>query len=156
MELVKVEVPTTVVVHKDEVRIIHGGTQGLAGPAGTPGGAGLQMLTAINLGGHRVVCARSTGLEYADWNFINTALRVVGITTGAANAGTEASVQNAGEMEEPSWNWDTTKPVYLGPMGMLTQVEPDAAGAAFALIVGFPSTPKKILITIREPILLPK
>lgn len=154
MDIVKVQVPTKVVVHDEKVVIIHGGVQGLAGPAGTPGGAGLQMLAAVNLGGHRVVCAGSTGLEYADWNLAETALRVAGITTGAANAGTEASVQNAGEVTEPSWNWDPTKPVYLGPSGVLTQVEPDTANAAFSLVVGFPTNPKTLFITIREPIFL--
>lgn len=153
-EVIKVVKEKTVVVRSTTaIKIIHSGFQGLPGPRGLPGsGAEVLMEAGINLGGHRVVAPGPQGLEYADWNLRDTAMRVCGITMGAAAQGGEVSIRNYGEVQEGSWNWDLTKPVYLGSNGTLTQNVPGESGASFTLVVGFPSAPDTLFITIREPI----
>lgn len=157
-EVIKVIQERTVVVRDAaQVRVIHAGFQGLPGRAGLPGassGSETMMRARINLGGHRVVFAGGQGLEYGDWNLIDTAHRIVGITTSAVSAGEDAAVRNYGELAEASWNWDISKPVYLGANGLLTQNNPRDTGAAFLLVVGFPTSPTTLFITIRDPIFL--
>jgi hypothetical protein len=79
---------------------------------------------------------------------------VAGVTVSAVGQGGLTSIRNYGELVETSWNWTMDKPVFLGPNGTLTQANPADAGAAFSLVVGFPSSPTKLFINIREPILL--
>lgn len=152
-EVVKVIQETVVVRTAREVSIIRPAIQGLPGPRGRDGaGSTIELKAAINMGGHRVTCPSPDGLIYADWNTGNTALRIVGITVSSVTAGADVEVRNNGELTETSWNWDINKPVFLGPNGVLTQMNPRDNGAAFSLILGFPTSPKTLFITIREPI----
>lgn len=152
-EIIKVIKEVVVVRSARETSVIRSTAQGLPGPRGQAGaGSSVLLKTAITVGGHRVCCPSPAGLIYADWNLPDTAGRVVGITDSAVDQGGEVQVRNYGEMTEPSWNWDITKPVYLGLNGVLTQVNPRTAGAKFSLIMGFPMSPKTLFITIRDPI----
>ncbi len=105
---------------------------GMQGPPGIPGIQGppgdTPLLTAIAgtaIGGHRAVVFDSEGtVIYADQSIQSHAERVLGISTGAANAATEVTIQTGGELTEPSWNWDLELPIYLGTNGLLTQALP--------------------------------
>ena len=111
--------------------------------------------TGEPLGGHRVVAADDAGHAiHADPSNVAHAGRILGMTTGAAGLGSQAEIVRAYEMEEPSWAWTLGSPVFLGAAGVLTQVVPEAPSATFSLIVGFPITPTRLYIHIREPILL--
>lgn len=105
------------------------------------------------LGGHRAVVLENGVIRHADNSNINNAQRVFGITTGSAAAGGAAHVQVAGEIEEPTWNWDLSLPIYLGREGLLTQIAPEWP-ASFIIVIAKPVTPTKIFISIREPIAL--
>ena len=101
-------------------------TLGLQGPPG----AGLAVLAAEALGGHRVVTADGLHCTPQD------ADRAIGITTGAAALGQSASVLPSGPMTEPSWTWTPGLPLFIGAAGVLTQTAPPTGKVrriAFAL-----------------------
>lgn len=128
---------------------------GAPGPRGIPGpdgGTALQYPAGESLGGHRmVVLDDAAEAIYADNGTPAHAVKVLGITTGAAAAGDAATIQTGGELTEPSWAWTLNQPVYLGTNGTLTQTPPVAG---FSLIVGFPITPTTIYMAIGQPITL--
>jgi hypothetical protein len=128
------------------------GIQGIPGPAGSGGGISLTADTA--LGGHKLVACIDAELIYADNRQLSHASQFVGMTTHAADAGSPIQIINFGEFEEPTWNWTLGQPIYLGINGQLTQVEPQPSTAAFALVVGFPLSPTRVLFKAREPIAL--
>lgn len=106
-------------------------------------------------GGHRMVILNAAGqVEYADALIPEHAMQVLGMTTGAAIAGGQVTVQQSGEITEPSWSWTMNQPVFLGTNGQLTQVIPALPTAAFSLVVGFPLAATRLLIRQREPLSL--
>ena len=85
----------------------------------------LTAIAGVNLGGHRAVVFDGDGtVIYADQSIAAHAERVLGVTTGAASIGTEATIQTGGELTEPSWAWALDAPIYLSTNGLLTQVIP--------------------------------
>jgi hypothetical protein len=146
---------TTLLVKNGRVQLLAVAKQGPEGIQGPPGGTGFQATAGADIGGHRIVVLDSSNkAQYADCTDLGHAQRVVGMTLNAAVADDSVSLQNFGEVTEPTWNWDMTKPVYLGPNGVLTQVVPTVEYAKFSLVVGFPSSPKSLFVNIREPIFL--
>jgi hypothetical protein len=90
--------------------------------------------TAKDLSGHRLVVVNNTGaVDYASCLDITHQGRIVGLTLNSANAGDRISVQRAGRVIEPSWNWQISRPVWLGVNGFLVQVPPTKG---FVLVVG--------------------
>lgn len=137
------------------------GPQGPAGPAGSGGSGsfdGTQVFTAgATLSGHRVVTLNTSNRAvYCDAATLGHAGRVLGITTGAASNLADATVQMPGwEITESGWSWDTSKPVFVGLNGALTQTIPTLAGGfAFLQVIGWPITSTKLLISPGEPVTL--
>lgn len=111
-----------------------------------------QKEAGVTLSGHRAVLLDMNNTAiYASNDMTAFGIRVLGITTTAAILGTDVNIQTAGEIIEPTWNWDVTKPIYLGLDGYLTQTPPSSG---FVLIVGFPSSSTSIIVDIRDPIIL--
>ncbi|QEL64793.1 hypothetical protein OTERR_13170 [Oryzomicrobium terrae] len=147
-----------VVLETEEViSLIASAEQGPPGPpglAGLPGGSSLTYPAGTALGGHRMVLLDATGSAvYADATDPSHALKVLGMTVGAAVAGYPVDIQTGGEITEPTWSWDVSLPVFLGANGLLTQVVP-AAPSAFSLVVGIPLSPTTLYVSLREPILI--
>lgn len=96
-------------------------TPGPQGPAGASGSAEAAAFVAgENISGHSVIKVIG-GLAYqCDSATFGDAGRAIGIATGAALNGASASVQQAGQITEPSWAW-VEGPVYVGTNGFLTQ-----------------------------------
>lgn len=142
----------------DEVRDIQIVTVGEVGPAGANGADGsvlaaqLTKTAGVSLGGHRAVVPDAVGgVVYADSSTLAHRDKVLGITTGAASAGADATVQTYGELTEPSWNWALDDPVFLGLTGLLTQTPPSSG---FVQRVGFPTAATKLFIDIDDSITL--
>lgn len=134
------------------------GPQGIPGPKGDkgePGGTLIERPAAIDISGHRmVVLDGQGGATYASNADQTHANRIVGMTAHAAVAGAPVALAIYGEITEPSWSWDTTKPVYLGVDGLLTQVVPEFPDAKFSVVVGFPISATTLFINIGIPITL--
>ena len=131
------------------------GDPGIKGDKGDSGGTLITKITASPISGHRVVLLNSNGTaDYASSNNISHATRVVGISTHAADAASPLIIAIHDEIVEPTWNWDTSKPVYLSGGGYLSQVEPVFPTDKFSLIVGMPLSPTSLFINIGIPITL--
>jgi hypothetical protein len=113
----------------------------------------ISKVAAEVLGGHRVVIVNSGNkLLYADNAVPEHMWKIVGITTQAAVLGTSCiyAVDNQ-EIQEGSWTWDTTKPIYLTGLGLLTQVPPTTG---FINIVAFPTSSTSLIVRLFNPITL--
>lgn len=145
----------------ERIDIITQGTQGIPGIQGPrglqgpPGGATLEYTAGVAVGGHRAVILDGSGqLAYASAADMSHAGRIIGITVAAADAAAQCQVQNFDRLDEPSWNWDTSMPVYLGIDGLLTQQAPTQPDSKFSMVVGFPISSTSLFVNLREPIIL--
>jgi len=128
--------------------------KGEKGDQGEPGLAGHvndEYPAGEILSGHRMVIVQNDQVFYADNSVAGHAFQVFGMTTGAVVQGAYPIIQTYGVIEEPSWNWDTSLPIWLGLTGLLQQTPPSSG---FSLIIGFPVSPTSMFINIREPIFL--
>jgi hypothetical protein len=128
----------------------------VAGPPGPVGPAGSGLVTsfeaAIALSGHRVMITSGDGTcNYASSDNVSHALKIVGISTGAAAQGAAINLQNSGRMTEPTWNWIPEQPVFCGTTGNLTQTPPTTG---FQCVVAVAESATSIIVRISEPIKL--
>ena len=164
--IVVTETPTQVVEViqplRDIVEVNARGPQGPKGDKGDKGDAGdsntiVTMVAGSALGGHRIVAQSPIANDtviYADASNSAHANLVFGMTLNAASEGGNIDVAVTGEFSEPSWTWSLGQPIFLGLNGTLTQTVPTSSIADFSLVVGFPITPTKMFVNIREPIFL--
>lgn len=161
--IVVTETPTQIVEVIQPVRdIVEVNARGPQGPKGDKGDAGdsntvVTMTAGSALGGHRIVAQSPTNnntVVYADASNSAHANLVFGMTLNAASSGGSVDVAVCGEFTEPTWNWTLGLPIFLSVDGTLTQTAPTSSVADFSLVVGFPITPTKLFVNIREPIFL--
>ena len=102
---------------------VYGGTRGLQGIPGAAGDAP-QLTAAMALSGHRAIAVDASGNAiYADQTDAR-AHTVYGVSTGAAEAGTQVTLQRDGPMDWPAAGLTPDVPLFLGTDGALTQVAP--------------------------------
>lgn len=143
------EPAVTVEVSETGVSVI---TLGLQGPPGVAATTVTGYPTTAALGGHRVVALDATGAVVLASNLnLSQAESVLGITTGATEAGSFPTIQRSGEIVEPSWNWTLGQPIFLGTGGLLTQTPPTLG---FLLHVAFPISPTRAFIDIKQAFIL--
>jgi hypothetical protein len=116
----------------------------------------IQTMTGIftaasDLGGHRVVrVSTPDAVNLATCADPECASAPVGVTLGAAVAGSSILVATAGLVVEPSWTFDLG-PVYLGLGGALTQIVP---ASGFILRIGTAIAPTRLMVELDEPYFL--
>ncbi|MEU1550205.1 hypothetical protein [Nocardia sp. NPDC005745] len=121
------------------------------GPAGPPGGGSgstvvVSGVAAVPLSGHRAVTRQPDGtLVYASADAPGHMHAPIWITTGAADAGAQATAVAFGEITEPSWAW-TPGPLYLGLAGAITQIPPTAPSAYFLAQLGAATAPTSAFV----------
>ena len=123
------------------------GPQGIRGLTGPTGGTAIELIAGIDLGGNRVVTGEA---GYADSSDLATISRAVGITVGAATAGSPVNIVASGELDG-FFGLTVNTPVFLSTNGTLTHTAP-VAGYIQRIGVAVSST--KILINIQEPLAL--
>ena len=145
----------TTVVERQVVRVLTGEAQGPAGPQGPVGPAASSFVTypaGVPLSGHKVVRSDSSGgVIYASSDLLQDANAVLGLSLNAALLGAPVNVQVAGEAVDSIWSFTPGLPVFLGVAGSLTQVPP---AAGFQLIVGVAAASDRLVIQIKQPIIL--
>lgn len=126
----------------------------IKGEKGDPGNTDIIIpVSPDNFSGHRAVANDNVHtIVYADCNILKHRNTFFGITVNAANTGEPLTIRRLGVIEEPSWNWVTDEPIFLGNSGYLVQTP--VSGELFSLIVGFAKSPTSILVAPREPITL--
>lgn len=78
--------------------------------------------------------------RYADQRTTNG---IVGFTLNAALTNERVAYATDGPLYNDTWNWDVTKPIFLGQDGFPTQVQPTSG---WSMIVAYPTTPRSIYI----------
>lgn len=152
--------PTKLTLQGGKPVIVRIGLGGSGSPGVTTSGQDSQtiawnVVSSHDIGGHRVVASNNMDqLVYASSDRVETAYKVRGITNSASELGATNHFVAIGEIEEPSWNWNSGYPIWLGLNGMLTQFVPSLPVAKFSLQVGFALTPTKIQVSIGSPIFL--
>lgn len=151
-----VAVPAGSSVYRNSVRIQTQIIQGRAVfcvvvPKSTPSPVQekLVLIAGRNISGHRVIKAADGKADYASSTVFDDANKVLGISAGAALAGSEATIKTSGVMTETSWNWNVNLPVFNGVDGLLTQSSPSVG---YSLVVGIPISPTTILVSVKQPI----
>ena len=153
---------STVVIHDNLASVViqpamqvvlrSGEAQGPSGPPGSAGALHMGYQSDTTMSGHRVVKMEANGkVGYADSANVPDAGQVLGVTLNAALPGDVVNVQVTGELTESSWTWVPGGPVYLGTAGTLTQMLPVAG---FQLVVGIAVAPDKLVIGIKQAIIL--
>ncbi len=104
------------------------------------------VTAAENLSGHRIVTVEG---YYASKDTATDKFKVLGMTTGAASSGAEATVQVSGYITEAGWSFTVGLPVFLSTSGHITQTAPTDG---FRLIVGKPKTATTLFLELSEPI----
>lgn len=124
------------------------------GPRG-PAGDSSSLITleaGASLGGHRCVAWQADGTVYhADNLTAADAHAAVGITTGAASPGSDATVRTSGLMTEPSWAWTPLGLIFVGTNGLLTQTAP--AAPAFVRVLGHAIDATSMWVDPQPPII---
>ena len=124
------------------------------GPTGNSGGTVVAVATQ-SVGGYRCMRFDSAGqLQYADCNDLTHARWVLGVTRQAYDAGADVDLHRFAELDDPTWAWDTTLPVYLGHAGVFTQTVPTHPDAAFMLVLGMPLSATKLLVNVGQHFVL--
>jgi hypothetical protein len=125
---------------------------GPQGPPGAPGTASvLNLTTTVGIGQYRVIAVVNGVVQYADNSLLGHLDMVVGVAANGASAGGTVSIQNGGTLVNAGWAFDTSKPVFLGTSGMLTQTPPSTG---FVQVIGVPISATQLLIQMQPPILL--
>jgi len=122
------------------------GEKGDKGDTGDPGTSYVYE-AGETIGGHRVVIIDNNIAYYADCTNLSHINKPIGISNNASAEGGNITVVFYGEMEEASWNWDITKPIWISTNGLLTQTTPVTG---FLCIIAFPVTATKIFIDKQE------
>lgn len=103
----------------------------------------VSFVAGENLSGDRAVYIADDGLAYhADKNSA-TAIRAIGLTTGAVSMGGTATIQVEGIYTEATWSWAGNAVVWLSTTGQLTQTPPTTG---YLVRAGIPAGPTRILI----------
>lgn len=87
------------------------------------GSASLRLITADNVFGHRTLMFDQAG-HVLHANPMLPKFAFAGISTQAANAGDSVAVAMSGVVVEPSWDWLSDEPLFVGLDGLLTQAPP--------------------------------
>lgn len=104
------------------------------------------IVASTNLVKYKALAMTNTGFVYADASNIQHINRVVGIITINTSQGLAPLYQNIDIIENPSWNFQTNVPIFLGLNGDLMQSVPTKPIYAFSLCLGIAYSPTKIFI----------
>lgn len=113
-------------------------------------GAFIKRPAGEDVGGHRVIRNSNGSARLADASTVGHGAGILGITTGAASSGDEATIQVYGPLTDPAWTWTPGLPIYCGAAGVLTQTPP---AEGFLRQVAIAETATRIFIDL-QPLLI--
>lgn len=140
-------------VVKEPQIVVRVAQPGLPGPPGPPGADGAATLTLTagpeGVSGHRVVVLTPSGVRHADITDPAHADAALGLTLGAAVAGTQVTIQVSGEVIESSWDWTPGLPLFVAVDGLLSHAAP---ASGWTQMIAVALSPTKILLTPRQAV----
>ena len=99
--------------------------------------------------GARAVVVENSSVRHPSLTVISDAVKIVGISTGAALDGQTVTVQTGGTISDSSWAWSAGD-VFAGQDGVLTQVAPTTG---YVTSIGRAISPTTININITIPLI---
>jgi len=101
--------------------------------------------------GQRVVVRGAAGVLYADSSNPAHAGAVLGVTNGAALAGTEVDVVERGAVDDAGWSWTPYQPLWLNGVGLISGTPPSSG---FSCQIGFALTATRIYVAVQVPVVM--
>jgi hypothetical protein len=135
----------------DAGRLVRLNSQGQLDPSLGGGGAGVPLPTlpaATAISALRIVSGDGTNYAYSDPADPDSVWSIAGLTPSAAPQGQPCTPIRNQPITDTAWDWDTSKPIVLGPNGTLTQSD----SADWGVQVATPLSPQTIFIQIERPI----
>jgi hypothetical protein len=87
----------------------------------------IRLTAAVPIGARRAVTVNADGNAiYADSGRVDHANKTIGISVRAAAAWESVTLQRAGDMTDPGWQWTPGGPIFVGGAGVLAQIPPTA------------------------------
>jgi hypothetical protein len=108
---------------------------------------------AVTVSGHRAVYLAEDGFRYSSNDDLTTIGMCLGLTTGAAIAGSPVIVKSVGLISDPAWNFPRPGLIFLGQDGLLL-MSPPIAPALFLQEVGKAISSTSMFVFVRPPIIL--
>lgn len=108
---------------------------------------------AVTLSGYRAVYLAADGFRYSSNDDLSTIGMCLGLTTGAALAGSPVSVKSVGLLNDPTWNFPSPGLIFLGQDGSLLMSAP-APPALYLQEIGKAISPTSMFVFVRPPIIL--
>lgn len=130
--------------------VIMAGQRGRPGVGipGPPGGTVLQRKAGEVISALRAVYELDGSVFYLDPEDSGHVDLLLGIAITSAPSGQLLNVQRAGVLDDLSWRW-APGPVWLGPLGSLTQSPPTAG---YDLLIGSAVSATRINLNLQDPI----
>ncbi|WP_051298826.1 hypothetical protein [Marinobacterium litorale] len=120
------------------------------GPPGPPGDSIVSLQAGTTISALRAVYELDGQVYPLDAGDADHIELLVGVTTTAASAGGNVSVQRFGKLSDSGWAW-TPGTIWLGANGALTQTPPTTG---FDLDIGSATSATEIIIDSQPPIAL--
>jgi len=113
----------------------------------------IQKVVGETIGSHKIVKLGDNGkVYYADCRNLSDVERILGMTLNSANTNGSVNILLFGKLQDSSFNFDTSKPIYLGKNGAIVQ-DIDSE-SVFIQRLGRVLKNNEILIDLDEPIIL--
>ena len=113
----------------------------------------IQKVVGETIGSHKIVKLGDNGkVYYADCRNLSDVERILGMTLNSANTNGSVNILLFGKLQDSSFNFDTSKPIYLGKNGAIVQ-DIDSE-SVFIQRLGKVLKNNEILIDLDEPIIL--
>lgn len=125
----------------------------MRGPKGDAGSSLESYVATVSLSGHVALTLDGAGHTIAaDCRTSTHAATVLGVSIGAASAGSQITVRCIGLLESPGWGFTPGLPIYLGESGALVQAVPSSA--LFIKQIGYALSASAVLIDLQPAIFL--
>lgn len=98
----------------------------------------------------KVVYINNSKVYIASSGEVSQSFKIFGIAITTADVDEFGYIQRIGEMSDNSWNWNVSKPIFLGENGSLTQIPPTTG---FVCQVAIPVSNTKIIVSIKLEVL---
>jgi len=113
----------------------------------------IQKVAGETIGSHKIVkLGDDSKVYYADCRSLPDVERILGMTLNSANANGSVNILLFGKLQDSSFNFDTSKPIYLGKNGNIVQDIDNES--VFIQRLGRVLKNNEILIDLDEPIIL--
>jgi len=113
----------------------------------------VEKIAGETIGSHKIVKLGDDGyLYYASCDSLGDVEKILGLSLNSADPGGSVRVLTFGRCEDTSFNFDVSKPIYLGKNGAVVQDIDN--GAVFIQRLGRVLKNNEILIDLDEPIII--